>query len=112
MMSNGSRQMRLAEADPTVNKKRVIFLARPPGDCHGGGVGELVARSDYEFCKGEPRIHLGVECATLGLVCAVARRDGPVRNSFRRPIVTVAAAVPVRSFALLPSFAHNEADLD
>src|SRR6266436_3866121 len=73
MMSNGSGQMRLAEADATVNKERVIFLARPLGDCQRGGVGELVARPDYEFCKGEAWIPLGVERAPFCLICAGTR---------------------------------------
>ena len=60
-MSDGSRQMSLAEADATVNKERVIFLAKPVGDGQRGGVGELVARPHYELCKGEPGIQLGVE---------------------------------------------------
>ena len=73
MMSDGGRQMRLAKPDATVNKERVVFLARPLGDCLRGGVGELVARPDYEFCKGEPGIQLGVQRAPLGLICAGAR---------------------------------------
>ena len=60
MMSNGSSQMSLAEADATVNEERIIFLARPLGDCQRGGMGELVARPDYEFCKGEPGNQLGM----------------------------------------------------
>src|SRR6266851_9143294 len=33
MMSDSGRQMRLAKADTTVNKERVVFLARALGDC-------------------------------------------------------------------------------
>ena len=73
MMSDSGRQMRLAKPDATVNKERVIFLARPLGDGLRSGVGELVARPDYEFCKGEPGIQLGVQRAPLGLICAGAR---------------------------------------
>jgi hypothetical protein len=50
--------MSLAEANATINEKRVVFLAWLLGDRKRGGVGELVARSNYEFSKREPGIQL------------------------------------------------------
>src|SRR5215472_6749006 len=99
MMSNGSRQVSLAEADATIDKERIIFLARPLGDCQCGGVGQLVARPDDEFGKRELGIQLGAEWALLGLICMGPCCNGPLRPSFRRLMVSVAAAIPVRSFA-------------
>src|SRR5215469_6884900 len=52
-MSNGSRQMSLAQAGTTIDEERVIFLARPLGDCQRRGVGKLVARPDDEFRQRE-----------------------------------------------------------
>src|SRR5439155_25694612 len=40
MMSDGGRQVSLAETDAAVNKERVVFLARPLGDCLRGSVSE------------------------------------------------------------------------
>src|SRR5215469_18074498 len=66
MMSDGSQQMSLAETDATINEERVVFFARPLGNRQRGGMGELVARPNYEFCKGEARIQFGVEWTPLG----------------------------------------------
>ena len=52
-MSDGGHQMSLAETNAPINEQRVVFFARPLGDRQRGGVGELVARSDDEFSKGE-----------------------------------------------------------
>ena len=60
-MSDGGRQMSLAQADATVNKERVVFLARPLSDCPRGSVGELVARPDDELGKGKLGIQPGME---------------------------------------------------
>ena len=53
--------MSLAEADTTVNKERIVFLARALGDRQRGSVRELIARPDYEFGKSEARIQLRVQ---------------------------------------------------
>src|SRR6516165_1865723 len=65
VVSNGGRQMRLAETNATMNDEGVVFFARPLGNCQRGGVGQLVARPDYEFGKREPRIQLGMEWVAL-----------------------------------------------
>src|SRR5215469_726962 len=111
-MSDGSHQMSLAETDATINKEGVVLFARPLGDRQRGGVGELVARPDYEFGKGEAGIQFGVEWPPLGFICTGSRCDGRLHNIFGRTIVAVAAAVIVRTIATACVFAHRQANLD
>src|SRR5215471_19688912 len=97
MMSDGGHQMSLAETDAAINKEGVVFFARSLGDRQRGGMGELVARPDDEFGKGEAGIQLRVEWPPLGFICAGSRCDGRCCNAFRRSIITTAAAVAVRT---------------
>src|SRR6266851_2153817 len=106
MMSDGGRQMRLAKSNATVNKERVVFLARPLGDRQRRGVRELIARPDYEFGKRVAGVQLGVQWSLVGLICAGVRC--PVCKGCRSRLgVNRAAVVPVRGLAPAPVFAHS-----
>src|SRR5215471_12525153 len=106
-MSDGSHQMSLAETDATINEERVVFFARPLGDRQRGGVGELVARPDYEFCKGEAGIQFGVEWAPFRFIYVESRCHGRCCNAFGRSIITIAATVAIRTVVSARVFAHS-----
>src|SRR5713101_7622846 len=76
MVPDSSCQMRLAKSDATVNKERVIFLARPLGYRLRGGVRELIARPDDEFCEREAGVQLRIDSHQLAVTCPAARWDG------------------------------------
>ena len=50
-VADGVHQVRLAEADPAINEKRVVGRARRFGRCLSGGMGELVAGTDDKLLK-------------------------------------------------------------
>src|ERR1022692_4115659 len=56
--SNGMHQMSLAHPDAAVDKERVVASGRKRGNRSSGRVGELIAGSDNEVIKLEPRIQL------------------------------------------------------
>src|SRR5215469_15353513 len=91
VMSDGSHQMSLAEANTTINEERVVFFARPFGDRQRGSVSELVARPDYEFCKGEAGVQFGVDGAALSFISAWSRCDSCYCTASWRSIRAFAA---------------------
>src|SRR5579872_3719030 len=111
-MSDGGHQMSFAKANATIDEERIVFFARPLGDRQRGGVGELVARPNYELCKGEAGIQFGARWIPSALICAGSRCDGCFHNVFRRSIFAVAAAITVRTVAPAWVFAHSQTDLD
>src|SRR5580692_10976165 len=56
--SNGMHQMSLAHPYAAVDEKWVVASRRIRGNRSSGGVGKLIAGSDHEIIKHEPRIQL------------------------------------------------------
>src|SRR5919109_1160231 len=111
-MSYGGHQMSLAETDATINEEGVVFFAQSLGDRPRGGMGELVARPDNEFGKGEAGIQFGVEWAPLRFICAGSCCDGRFHKVLRRSLVAVAAAVGIGTVLPACGFVHRKTDRD
>src|SRR6266851_9107129 len=104
--------MRLAKSDATINKERVIFLARPLGYRQRGGVRELIARPDDKFCEREAGVQLRMDSHQLAVTCPGARWDGSLCNGSGWMIVTVPPLIAVREFVTNATLANNQPDPD
>src|SRR5450759_2430763 len=58
-VADGVHEMRLAEAHPAVQEKRVVRVARAFGDGETGGVGQAVCRADDEVGEGVAGVDVG-----------------------------------------------------